>query len=223
MAKIIDPRATRDLSTDVIDQATGCLKVMPASYYQATTIDDRAVLGARHAFYGLPTTELIEWIKSVIGDRSAIEIGSGNGVLAQALGIPGTDSHMQERPDIVAVYTATGQRLIKYGATVENLDYAEAIKKHKPQVVVASWVTHRYRADRHDSGGNMYGVVEEDVIDSCETYIFIGNSTVHKGKSIWTRPHTLLKPDWLFSRAHNGSPEFLAVWNRPTNSTLSIL
>lgn len=212
--KFIDPRGVRDLSVLVRDPASGGPRIMPADFYHATTTDERAMLGALNAWYGLPTRELVAWLRYAIDGRSAIEIGAGHGALAAALGIIATDNCMQEDEAVRAVYRLAGQKTIEYGANVERLDALQAIERHRPKVVIASWVTHKYLADRHDAGGNMFGVDEEAVIDGCETYIFIGNRAVHAGKSIWSLPHQAVEPDWLFSRAHNGSPDFIAVWGK---------
>ena len=208
---VIDPRNVRDLAHDVL-APDGTLRVMPASYYRDTTVVERATFGQRAGVYGFLTEELVDWLRARIGTRSAIEIGAGHGQLACALGIPATDSKMQDDPAIAAWYAAHGQPTVRYGANVQKLDARQAVRKFRPQVVVASWVTHLYRPARHAAGGNAFGVNEEDLIARCEEYIFIGNTRVHAGKSIWNLPHDLLHPDWLYSRAHNGSPEFIAVW-----------
>lgn len=215
-ARVIDPRKVRDLAPDVIGP-DGVVRVMPASYYEQTTIDERALLGARHALYNLPTVELIDWLREKIGGRAAIEIGAAHGVLARELGITATDSYMQADPAIKAIYNIAGNQVpVRYGPDVVKLAAEAAVDHFKPKVVLASWVTHRWREDRHQAGGNMFGVDEEYIIDNCDTYIFIGNAHVHWQKSIWTsRPHHTVKtPPWLYSRAHNGSPEFIAVWER---------
>ncbi|GAB3644786.1 hypothetical protein [Ramlibacter alkalitolerans] len=208
-----DPYLTRDLRTEALT-ARGRLKVLPASFYASTSVEERAVFGARTAAYVLPTTELVEWLRRFIGGRSALEIGAGNGVLAEALGITAADSCMQRRPEIAAYYRALQQPVVQYGANVQERDAQAAVRHYKPKVVVAAWVTHKYEADRHDAGGNQDGVAEEDVIAQCESYVFIGNRHVHRGKSIWKLPHVSFEPPWLYSRAHNGSPDFIAVWGR---------
>ena len=164
------------------------------------------------------TTELIAYLKDFIGDRTAIEIGAGHGGLGRALGIPATDSHQQDRPEIKAYYNALRQPVITYGDNVEMLDAHSAVEKYKPQVVVASWVTHRYTEARAAAGGNQDGVDEEAIIDSCEAYVFIGNEKVHAGKSIWQRPHEKFSPYWVFSRAANGTSDFIAIWRKPSGS-----
>lgn len=212
ISTILDPNTVRDIAPDVLD-AEGTLRVMPASYYRQTTVQERALFGVRHGLYGFLTTELIDWLQSAIDGRSAIEIGAGHGGLARALGIVATDSCLQSNPDVAAYYAALGQPAVKYGKNVEKLDAAQAVDKYRPQVVIASWVTHLYREDRHSAGGNMFGVGEERILEKCDAYIFIGNTAVHQGKSIWNRPHELWTPDWVFSRATNGSPDFIAIWS----------
>lgn len=211
---VIDPAAVRDISVDFLEK-NGQMRVVAAEKYAATTRQERALFGNRHGLYGFLTIELIDHLKNLIGERSAIEIGAGHGGLAKALGITATDSRMQEHPSVAALYHLTGQPTVKYGANVERLDALSAIKRHKPQVVIGCWVTHKYDPKRHEAGGNQDGIIEEAVIAGCETYIFIGNTQVHENKSIWKLPHTCITPPWLYSRAVNGSPDFIAVWERP--------
>lgn len=210
-ATVLNLTGVRDLTPDVL-AAPGCPRIMPAAYYRNTTPTERAAFGHYHGVYGLPTTELVDWLRAEIDGRSAIEIGAGHGALAAALDIPATDSKQQADPAIALLYAATGQPPVTYGQNVEQLDAAAAIAQYRPQVVIASWVTHKWLEARSEAGGNMFGVDEDAVIDACETYIFIGNTNVHRDKSIWTRKFARIEPDWLFSRAINGSPEFIAVW-----------
>jgi hypothetical protein len=208
----LDPRSIRDISGDILDE-NGQMRIMPADYYRKTTVNERALFGHTHGIYSFPTLELIEWLHRKIGSRVAIEIGAGNGVMAKELGIPATDSMLQTNPLVAKLYSFAGQPAVKYGENVEKLDAVQAIEKYRPQVVVAAWVTHMYRKDRHEAGGNMFGVVEENIID-CADYIFIGNRGVHSGKSIWSVECEVIEPDWLFSRATNGAPNFIATWKK---------
>lgn len=209
--KIIDPSQARDLAPDLLDEQ-GRMRSVPASFFASTTVIDRAVFGLRHAAYGFITDELIWWLQRRIAGRKAIEIGAGNGDLARHLGIVATDSRMQERADIREYYAAMQQPVISYGPEVLKLPAKDAVRNLSPQVVVASWVTHLYDPRRHEAGGNMYGVDELDILSHCEEYIFIGNTQVHATKLIAQIPHERFEPDWLYSRAHNGSANFIAVW-----------
>lgn len=210
---VIDPNAVRDLGPLVLDDR-GHPRVLPASFYAETTREERALLGLRCGAYGLPTVELVAYLQSIIAGRSALEIGSGNGVLARALDIPATDNRQQDAPDIRKYYEALGQPTIRYGDNVEALDAHAAVARYRPQVVIASWVTHRYDPCRHWAGGNQDGVTEEDIIANCDAYVFIGNESVHRAKSIWAQPHQRWSPPWLYSRAVNGSQDFIAIWER---------
>lgn len=210
MITIIDP-ATRDLTPDTFDSA-GRFRILSADYWRTTTQPERSALCVRHAMYCLPTIELVERLRQIIDGRSAIEIGAGNGVLAAALGIPATDNRMQDIPKYRAQYELMRQPTITYGDNVEELDARDAVRQHRPRVVIAAWVTHKYDPRRHWAGGNEMGVTEERIIDGVETYVMVGNLQVHKDKSIWSREHTLEHPDYLFSRAANGTRDFIAQW-----------
>jgi hypothetical protein len=216
---ISDINQIRDLGPDALE-APGRPRIMPASFYYTTSVAERALLGHRNGIYSFPTAELVDWLCAVIDGRSAIEIGAGNGALAAALGIPATDNKMQSDPLIGQIYAATGQPPVIYGPNVEQLDAAAAIAHYRPQVVLACWVTHLFDENRPQAGGNMFGVDEEALIKACDTYIFIGNTHVHKNKSIWRHAHIKIEPDWLYSRAVNGSPEFIAVWENKTRKTI---
>lgn len=209
----LDMRNIRDLSAEALEPGIpGRPRVLPAQFWASTTPAERALLAARHGIYGFPTEELVAWLRDFIGNRSAIEIGAGNGALAHALGIPATDSCLQADPAIAAYYATLGQALVTYGPNVEKLEAQAAIEKHRPQVVVACWVTHKYDPARHAAGGNEFGIVEEAVVDACEHYVLIGNTRVHRDKSVWTRPHQRFEPSWLYSRSVNGSRDFIAVF-----------
>lgn len=207
----IDLSMTRDLAPDVLD-ADGWLRILPASYWASTTPAERALFGHRHAAYGLPTIELVEHLRGVIGDRTAIEIGAGSGVLADALGIIGTDNYQQEIPRYRDAILAAGQPVVKYGPGVVPMDAARAIRHYQPDVVIGCWVTHRYDPARHWAGGNEIGVDEEDVLANCREYVFIGNERVHAGKKIWPREHTIEYPPFVYSRAQNGTRDFICTW-----------
>lgn len=209
----LDTSQIRDISTLMLD-AQGRLKVLPASTLAATTREERAVFGVRQGLYGFPTEELCEFLVERIAGRSAIEIGAGHGVLARRLGIPATDNRLQERPDVRRYYEQIQQPTVPYGDNVEELDAAEAVLKYRPSVVVASWVTHRLDLTQPERGGNQFGVDEAAIIDACDEYIFIGNEHVHAQKPIWELPHQKIHAPWIYSRAVNGHPEFVAIWRR---------
>lgn len=205
---LIDTEGVRDLATDVIDEH-GLPRVMPADFYAGTTSTERGVLGIRHGLYCLPTVELVTWLTEFIDGRKAIEIGAGNGRLADAVGIPATDAYLQERD----YYEIHGQPLILFGPNVERLEARDAIRKHRPQVVIGAWITQRYNRRHHAAGGSRFGVDTDMVLRHVEHYVLIGNEKVHAKHPLWQRPQEIHHPPWLYSRAVNGTRDFIAVWD----------
>jgi len=130
-----------------------------------------------NAIYAIITTELIEWIKNNIDLSYAIEIGSGVGTLGKALGIRCTDSYLQERPDIQMTYLLTGQPIIKYGKHVEKIEAIDAIKKYKPKIVIASWLTHKWNDQKQN--GNYWSPDEMEIIKNVNEYYLVGNIDIH--------------------------------------------
>jgi hypothetical protein len=167
-----------------------------------------------NARYGLPTRELIDFLKIFIADKTAIEIGAGHGDLGYHLNIPCTDSKLQSRPEIALFYKMLKQPVIQYPDDVEELEALEAINKYKPQVVIASWVTEYIAPDETPppQGGSVHGVNEEQLLDMVDYYILIGNLSVHGDKKIMKRRHTAYKPSFICSRASNPDDDRIFVW-----------
>lgn len=210
---VLDIKGVRDLAPELLE-SPGTPKIMPASYFEATTQVERCAFALKNGIYQLYTTELIEWLKENIAGRTAIEVAAGNGVLGKALGIPATDSHQQADPVIAMTYMLHMQPTVHYGSHVEKLSAIDAVRKYHPQVVVACWATHKWNPKHPEREGNQDGLDEIKLLSLCETYIFVGNREVHRNKPIWRLRHTRIEPPWLYSRAYNGSPNFIAVWNK---------
>lgn len=205
------PTGLRDLTPEVLD-TDGRMKILPARFWATTTRAERFMFGSRHGIYAFPTVELVDYLRGVIADRSAIEIGAGNGVLAEALNIPATDSRQQERPTIRHLFDARDQVPVTYGPNVVTMHALKAVRTYEPDIAIGCWVTHKYEPVRHAAGGNEDGVDEEELLRGVGLYVFIGNTLVHQDKKIWKRRHTIIYPDWLYSRAMNQSREFIAIW-----------
>ncbi|WP_298435051.1 hypothetical protein [Ottowia sp.] len=209
----LDPAKVRDISETLMDERRR-LQVVPACVLEGTTPKERMLFGVRHGLYSFPTVELCSFLRERIRGRRAIEIGSGHGVLAKALGIPATDNRQQEDAEVRAHYAAIRQPTVPYGDHVEKLDAAAAVENYRPAVVIACWITHCFDPSRPDAGGSATGVDEAAIVASCDEYIFIGNEHVHAHKPIWALPHEKLTPPWLYSRAINGSRDFIGIWRR---------
>ncbi len=204
------PGLIRDISAEVLGP-DGRMQILPAAYWAGTTTAERALFGHTHGIYSLPTVELVDHLRAVIGPHKAIEIGAGNGVLAQALGIVATDSRQQEKEPWRSAILAARQPLVPYGDNVIEMAGNRAVRHYKPDIVLACWVTHKYRPHRHSDGGNQAGVTEEDILTQA-TYIFVGNEKVHQHKSIWNQPHSIEYPPYVYSRSQSGAREFIATW-----------
>jgi hypothetical protein len=199
---------------DLLDEERH-LKALHAQEYDRYSSDSLRLFCHRHARYGLPTIELVHWLEEQIGNRKAIEIGSGSGDLAHFLGIPATDNRMQEWPTIRSLYRLTGQPVIEYPEFVQNLDAVDAVAQYRPDVVVGSWITQWIDPNlpAPKTGGNVWGVKEDKILEAGCTYILIGNRKIHGDKNIMREPHQELKLPFLRSRATFPFLDRVWIWN----------
>lgn len=208
-----------DQMLTVLHEGVPSPRVVASAVYDGLSHADVQFWCHRHAFYGLPTDELVGWLRERIGKRTAIEIGAGNGALGRALGIPTTDSFVQQdNPEVVALYRMTEQPLIQYGADVEKLEAVDAVRKYRPQVVIGSWIT-EYVSPLEDpgpGGGSIYGVRENEILDheGVEAYILVGNLSVHGKKRIRSRRHEVVHAPWIRSRSSRPDQNCIIVWGR---------
>lgn len=189
-------------------------RVLPAATYLAVPYVERRVWCHFRGIYGLPTTELVDWLRTYIRGRSALEIGAAHGVFGAALGIPATDSFIQVGEGL-DYYQATGQPVVPYASRVEQIEAVKAVQKYRPAVVFGSWVT-----QRGDEGqACMYGVDERKILarSHVRAYVVLGVKSTHKSKSIrqevpkgW-RYREVASPAFLSRVA---KPSYLFVWER---------
>ena len=202
------------LEKNLLDEQ-GILKVAPAKYYAQVPQETLALFCHKYGLYTLPTTELVEWLKPHVVHGKTIEIGAGVGTIGRALGIPLTDScYMRTNAEVIAYYTLMGQPRTEYPKDIEELDAVAAVDKYKPEVVIGSWITHKYTVERAELGGNVFGVDEEYVLQNVKKYIMIGNDQAHRLKPILALPHEEFCPDWLYSRSVSGRPNIIFIWEK---------
>ncbi len=199
---------------DLIDN-DGFLKILPAEEYDRIHPNALRLFCHKFARYGLPTIELVDWLQERIAGRKAIEIGSGSGDLAHALAIPATDNRMQEWPEIRWNYDVTGQPVIQYPDFVQSLDALDAVARYRPEVVVASWVTEWIDPNLPPppSGGNAWGIKEDEILATGCEYILIGNQKVHGSKKIMAEPHQEYVLPFLRSRASYPALDRIWIWS----------
>ncbi len=186
------------------------IKLLDSKVYREIDLPLFRLWCTKEARYGIPTTELIEWLTKEIGEDSALEIGAGNGDLGWHLGIPATDSYCQQRPEIKTYYWALNQVPTTPTPEVKKLEALEAIDVYQPAVVVGSWITQKYREG--DLFGSVYGVEEEKVLSKVKKYIHIGNAAVHGQKAILKRSHKKYYFPWLVSKSGNQEENVIYVF-----------
>ena len=203
----------------------GRLKVLPAAELAKVPIDLIQWYCVTHGVYGVPTVELIEQLRPLLPPEDSIEIGAGNGVFGRALGLRMTDSFQQVSVEGRAadMLRQAKQMPVQYGDDVEKLDALAAIKAYKPKHVFGSWVTHKYRPERHELGGNEEGIDDLAVCRKVETYIVYGNDKVHfakvklleearQAKKIKFDFKKLYGPGVYFSRGFTPEANCLMIW-----------
>lgn len=194
----------------LLDAASGRIKILPASVYAGIDPTHLVVWGTAHARYTFPTKELIDWLRTVIAGRKAIEVGAGNGDLGYHLGIPRSDNYSQQIPHIRAYYELLRQVPTRPSADVERMDAVAAIHKYNPRVVVGRWITQKYKEG--DKNANIYGPEEEEILGLTECYIHIGNEVSHGDKRIRSHPHRALRFDWLVTKSVLPEANVIYVW-----------
>lgn len=207
---------TRDPAREGALDERGRLRVLDTAFWYQFNQTEIAHFCVTQGLYCIPTTELVAWLKERIAGRPAIEIGAGTGALCAALGIKGTDNYMQTWPEIRSAYDSIAQAPVAYGPHVEERDAERAVGKYRPKVVVAAWVTHKYRVEAHWREGNKWGVSEEKILQapSVEEYLFVGNRHVHRHKPLLDLPHEEFEFPWLISRTMTDAPNFIASWRK---------
>lgn len=200
-----------DLENQVFDNEKKLI-IKPYSFWKNRDLNERRYFMYVHGIYVLPTTELIEWLRTMIVG-AAIEIGAGNGSIARTLGIPITDSRMQESPEIKFIYQMGGLPPIVYHNDIEKLDAIEAVKKYEPDTVIGAFITHKF--DPKIGNGNALGVDEIKMLHKIKRrYINIGNKHTHKDKPLLKIPHTEYQFDWLITRSVDQYQNVIFVFDK---------
>jgi hypothetical protein len=209
-------RITADLSRRWLTP-DGRIKLLPAREFQEVPLDHLRIWCHSTARYGIPTLELVMWLKNRIGTLKALEIGAGNGDLGWHLGVTMTDSYCQQDPLVKVFYSRGGQVPTNPPPEVKKYEAVEAIKKAKPQVVIGSWITRKFIQGRDIEGvseANIFGPIEENILKLCPCYIHIGNYNIHRGKTILSKKHSAFTFPWLVSRAADQGQNVIHVWER---------
>jgi hypothetical protein len=201
--KIRSLQSKRIVETEYLDNILlkdGKMQVLSAAELLRIDNNDLRIWCHHRGVYGVPSKELIELIQSHLVDNKSIEVGGGCGVFGRALGIPSTDSMIQNTLAMKQYYAALGQPTVEYGENVINLEASEAVHKFAPDVVFGSWVT-QYVSPLETNvpvgGGSVYGLRETDFLEYIKKYIIYGNDLIHGQKEIFSNPK--YKVDRIYS------------------------
>ena len=190
------------------------IRVAPLSALEGIDLNEIQVWCVRNAVYQVPTQELVDNLRSLIGYRKAIEICAGHGAVGRALGIPMTDSYMQQISEVRAKLALMQQPTIDPPLDVERLEALEAVQKYNPEVVVGCFVTQLGTPDVPQS--SPYGVDENALLahPSVKRYILVGNVDVHGQRRIMQKLHDSWGPDpCLVSRGFNQDLNRIWTWD----------
>lgn len=166
---------------------------------------------SKYGLYTFPTIEVIKFLQNIVQDQVAIEIGAGTGWIGRSLGIPITDSKLQAREEIQTMYQSIQQPVIQYPEDVEELDAEAALAKYHPEVVIGSYVTHKWRQGMKT--GNMYGVNFSKVLNNCRYLVLLGNLNTHYENPIMKLAHKTVKLEGLISRGDTSQARAF-IWER---------
>lgn len=178
-----------DIESEAIEN--GSLKILPYDFWNQYSDNKIQQFCLKHALYNIPTVEQVEFLKERIEGKKALEICSGNGVLADSLGIMATDNKIQEQNFIKYIYTQMGQPTIKYGENVLCVDANDVVRKFSPEVIIGAWVSERYSPNYPDAGGNAHGPIQRELIKKVDAYYLIGNLETHAHPAFLESEHTI--------------------------------
>jgi hypothetical protein len=194
----------------------GLIRLLPASFYESLDWEELRLWMHFKGVYGLPTTELIDWLNITLGHwkKRTLEIGAGNGFLAHHLGILAFDSKFQARPDIKKLYEIQGQPVINYPDFVQTGECLEVVEKHKPHTVILQWGSQKsFKNDPMDGKSGCCGGIDyENLYRKVKQIILIGADEIHSANiKIMNIPHKEYVFPWIKSR--NVNTNKIYVWN----------
>lgn len=217
---VLRKQSTRAIRAKLM-AARGIPRVLPAEEVQAYEHSLLLQLMVEEGIYVWPTTELAEWLRKW---GVGLEIGAGNGAMAEYLGVPACDNYSQA-PDYRSpeakwqglwqqgqdAMRAAGQAFVTYGANVERKEAMDGVIKYKPAVTYGLFITHKFKTG--DTDGNIFGVDEEKLLRRT-TYIMVGNAKTHANKRILPKASGEFNYPWVITRGADQSLNRIWLWNK---------
>ncbi|MEO9497620.1 MAG: hypothetical protein ABJG42_24315 [Vibrio splendidus] len=190
----------------------GVPKACPSSLFREYDQEVLQMVGHTHGIYQFITTEMVEFVKAFLGERTAIEVACGYGTLGRELGIPFSDLKVQAIPSVKAQYEMSGQPVIRYPKDVIERDAIASIKRHNPKVALACWITEPVSIV--GTPKNLFGPDESKILKRVQNYVVFGNLVTHGDKRIRSQPHYIVRADWLFTRSAQPNKNVIMIWGK---------
>lgn len=192
----------------------GRIKLLPAAAFREIDPMHLRLWMHHQARYCLPTLELVTWLREQIGDRTAVELGSGNGDLYYHLGITGTDSYIQTTPEFLQMTALWAQPSTKPRRDTLRLNAETAVRNLSPDLAVACYLTRKFIPGKDRIGkaqAFIWGPREEKIIERVQCYIHVGNEHTHGQKTALKKRHRKIRLPGLVTR---GDPalDIIYVW-----------
>lgn len=201
------------IDTLLLDYVTKRVKLLPASAYESIARQDLQTWCHYRNRYVLPTVELVDWLKTRINGRRAIEIGAENSDLAYYLGIPAIGSYPGLHSIAYTTVLFPGQiptRVIMSDA--HQIDIMQAIYELRPEVAIGAWIPDKFASNFY--GYHKYAPNDYQIIQNTE-YIHIGSEKLHSKLKIREFPHEVFKPVGLISRVASNPPDdVIYIWKK---------
>lgn len=196
----------------LLDRPTNRIKLQPASAYSEIPRNDLQTWMLYRNRYILPTVELVNWLKTKIDGRRAIEICAGSDDLAYHLGIRAIGSYVGFYASGYAVPLFPGQIPTLVVSPVPQMDAMQAILELRPEVAIGAWIPDKF-ADNF-GGRSKYAPNEYQIIQNTE-YVHIGCDSIHGRSPLLGFPHETIKVLGLVSRTNSSPPDdVIHVWKK---------
>lgn len=195
----------------LLDRPPNRIKLQPASAYSEIARNELQTWMQYRNRYVLSTVELVNWLKTKIGGRRAIEIGAGNDDLAYHLGIRAIGSYPVASTHAAPLFPGQIPTRVVYSG-LREMDAMQAILELRPEVAIGAWIPDKFT----DSFGkpSKYAPNEYQIIQNVE-YIHIGCESIHERSTLLGFPHAAVKLPGLVSRTSMNPPDdVIHVWKK---------
>lgn len=218
-AHVFEPSAEDLVQVLRIDQQLrgedGLLRLLPLAAYEVIPRPLLSYWAMLWGYWILPTVELVAWVREQLGDRPAVEVAAGAGVLGRALGIACIDWNTRRHfPEIALITRLAQQRDPARGAHVLDEEAWAAIVQRRPRAVVAAYPVQRvYEGDPAVFGGSRCGIEEWRIVRSVERYLVLGSAGAIGKRKISRLPHRRVRAPGLVTRCLYPEEEYAWIWD----------